>query len=107
MFKIPAPLQHHNADGLVITSTLSIASAGIWRKASAMFKALEGRPSIKNEHYRYLLNLHFPISTETEGTLPNTSLTVPPLTSMSFYIVYFFIEFNLDSRFLCTNNYFI
>ena len=54
---------------------------------------LEGRPSINILTLSFPLKLTFPSpSTETEGTLSNTSLAVPPLTVMSCPTLYIFLS---------------
>ncbi|MNE38995.1 hypothetical protein D3C80_1329180 [compost metagenome] len=85
MFTIPAPPSaSYLADGLVITSTFSIASAGIKRKASTIFIAFEGLSSIRIFTFSFPLKLTFPsTSTVTDGILFKTSLTVPPFTMRS------------------------
>ena len=87
IFKIPAvPSASYLADGEVITSTLSMASAGNWRNASVPLKPTnaEGLPSINILTFSLPLRLTFPsTSTSTEGTLSKTSDAEPPLTVMS------------------------
>jgi hypothetical protein len=78
MSKIPAPPRHHNEQMGSWLLLLCQSSAGIWRKASAMFKALEGRPSWRYERCRYLLNLHF-LRHLQKQRVHFLSLTVPPL----------------------------
>ena len=87
ILRIPAePSASYLADGDVITSTRSIDSAGNCLNASVEFNPTkpDGLPFIK------ILTSSFPrratlpsTSTETEGTLSSTSLTVPPLTVKS------------------------
>ena len=63
IFKIPAvPSASYLAEGEVITSTLSIASAGNWRKALVPSKPTkeEGFPSIKIRTFSFPLKLTFP-----------------------------------------------
>ena len=82
----PPPSASYLADGLVITSTFSTASAGKSFKASAMLIPAkpDGFPSIKIFTLSLPLKATVPsASTVTDGTLSNTSLTVPPLTIMS------------------------
>lgn len=87
IFRIPAvPSASYLAEGEVITSTFSIASAGNWRKASVEFKPTspDGLPLINIRTLSFPRKETFPsTSTETDGTLSNTSLTVPPLTVRS------------------------
>ena len=82
MFKIPAvPSASYLAEGDVITSTRSIASAGNWLKTllSPNPASADGLPLIKILTFSFPLRLIPPsISTETEGTLFKASLTVPP-----------------------------
>ena len=82
---IPAlPSASYRAEGFVITSTLSSASAEIVRSASAIFTAFEGFPSIRIFTLSFPRRLTFPSpSTVTEGTLSSTSLADPPLTIIS------------------------
>ena len=91
--KPPPPSASYLADGLVITSTFSIASAGIKRKASAILIAFDGFPSISTLTLSLPRKLTFPsTSTETEGILSKTSLTVPPFTIRSFPTLYTFLS---------------
>src|SRR6185503_10286479 len=77
MMPEPPPEASYLADGLVMTSTLSMASAGIWSRERVV-----GRPSTKmvGEAPR---RLTLPsMSTLTEGTLRMTSCAVPPALTM-------------------------
>ena len=100
IFKIPAvPSASYLADGLVITSTLSMASAGSCRNASVEPKPAkaEGRPLIRIRTFSFPLRLIAPsTSTLTDGTLFNASLTVAPLVVISFPMLYIFLS-NLTS----------
>ena len=78
-----------------MTSTFSIASAGIWRKASAPFKPTKalGLPSIKMVTLSLPLKLTFPsTSTWTDGTFPRTSLAFPPLIERSLPMLNIFLS---------------
>ncbi len=82
----PPPSASYRADGFVITSTFSTASAGNSFKASAILIPAkpDGLPSIKIRTFSFPLKATVPsASTVTEGTLSKTSLTVPPFTIMS------------------------
>ncbi len=96
MFKMPAvPSASYLAEGDVITSTRSIASAGNWRRASVPLKPTkaEGFPSINILTFSFPLKLTFPsTSTSTEGTLSKTSEAEPPLTVMSFPTLYILLS---------------
>ena len=94
IFKIPPPPSaSYRADGLVTTSILSIASAGINRKASTILIALDGFPSIKMVTFSFPRRLTLPsTSTDTDGTLSKTSLTVPPFTIISLPTLYTFLS---------------
>ena len=85
IFTIPAPPSASYLDeGLVITSILSSASAGIDCSAVATFTAFDGFPSIKTRTASLPRKLTFPsASTETDGTLFKTSVALPPLTIIS------------------------
>ena len=87
IFKIPpVPSDSYLADGDVITSTLSIDSAGIcWSPWGPLSPTRpDGFPLIKILTLSLPLSATFPsISTETDGTLSNTSATLPPLTVIS------------------------
>ena len=96
MFKIPAvPSASYLADGEVITSTFSIASAGICLNASAPFmptKAL-GLPSINMVTFSFPRKLTVPSTlTCTDGTLPKTSLAFPPRIDKSLPILNIFLS---------------
>ena len=88
---IPAvPSASYLADGEVITSTRSIASAGSWLKTSVLPNPAmaEGFPLIRILTLSLPLRLIPPsISTEIEGTLFKASLTVPPAVVRSFPIL--------------------
>ena len=96
MFKIPAvPSASYLAEGEVITSTRAIDSAGSCRKASVELRPTspEGFPLIKIRTSSFPRKETLPsTSTETEGTLSSTSLTVPPLTVKSFPTLYIFLS---------------
>ncbi len=96
MFKIPAvPSASYRADGEVITSTFSIDSAGNCLSASVEFSPTspEGFPFIKIRTLSLPLSATFPsTSTDTEGTLSKTSLTVPPFTVKSLPTLYIFLS---------------
>ena len=88
ILSIPAvPSASYLADGEVTTSTLSIDSAGSCLNPCGpdIPTSPDGLPLIR------ILTLSFPLketapstSTETDGTLPSTSATDPPLTVISF-----------------------
>ena len=82
---IPAPPSaSYRADGFVMTSTLSKASAGIVFKALAILMLFAGFPSIKILTFSLPRRLTLPsASTVTEGTLSKTSLAVPPFAIIS------------------------
>ena len=87
----PPPSASYRADGFVITSTFSTASAGNNFSASATFIPAkpEGFPSINIFTFSFPRSATFPsVSTVTEGTLSKTSLTVPPLTIISLPTLY-------------------
>ena len=89
----PPPSASYLAEGLVTTSTFSIASAGINRNASVILMALEGLPSIRILTFSFPLKLTVPsASTETDGMLSKTSLTVPPFTIKSEPTLYTFLS---------------
>ena len=72
-----------------------MASAGSCRKASVEFKPTnpDGFPFIKIRTFPLPLSATFPsISTDTDGTLSKTSLTLPPLTVKSLPTLYIFLS---------------
>ncbi len=91
MFKIPAvPSASYLADGLVITSTFSMASAGSCVRASVDPKPAnaDGLPLIRILTFSLPLKLMAPsTSTSTEGTLFKASVIVAPLLVKSLPIL--------------------
>ena len=90
IFKIPAvPLASNLEEGLVITSILSIWSAGMLCSAlapSSIPSRAEGLPFIKNFTLELPLIETVPsVSTEIEGTFDSTSCRLPPLLIMSWF----------------------
>ena len=90
----PLPSASYLAEGEVITSTFSIASAG-----NSLIKDeftptnLDGLPFIRILAASLPLNRIFPsISVETDGILSRTSVPVPPRTVRSFPTVYIFLS---------------
>ena len=96
IFNIPAvPSASYLAEGEVITSTFSIDSAGNCRNASVEFKPTkpDGFPLIKIRTLSFPRKATLPsTSTETDGTLSKTSLTVPPRTVKSLPTLYIFLS---------------
>ena len=100
MFRIPAvPSASYLAEGLVITSTFSMASAGNCLRASVEPNpaSAEGFPLMSILTFSLPLRLMAPsTSTFTDGTLFRASLTVAPLMVRSLPILYIFLS-NLTS----------
>ena len=90
----PFPSASYLADGDVITSTFSMASAGnSFMNEELIPTNLDGFPLIKILAASFPLNKIFPsVSVETEGILSNTSVPVPPLTVRSLPTVYIFLS---------------
>ena len=96
MFNIPAvPSASYLAEGDVMTSTFSIASAGNCLNASVELSPTnpEGLPLMSIRTLSLPLKATLPsASTETDGTLSKTSLTEPPLTVRSLPTLYIFLS---------------
>ena len=90
----PLPSASYLAEGDVITSTFSMASAGnSFMNDELTPTNLDGFPFIRILAASLPLKSIFPsISVETEGILSNTSVPVPPLTVKSFPTVYIFLS---------------
>ena len=90
----PLPSASYRAEGDVITSTFSIASAGnSFINDELIPTNLDGLPFIRILAASLPLRRIFPsMSVETDGILSNTSVPVPPLTVKSLPTVYIFLS---------------
>ena len=96
ILSIPAvPSDSYLAEGEVITSTFSIDSAGNCLNASVEFNPTnpDGLPLIRIRTLSFPRKATLPsTSTDTDGTLSKTSLTVPPRTVKSYPTLYIFLS---------------
>ena len=90
----PLPSASYLAEGDVITSTFSMASAGnSFMNDELIPTNLDGFPFIRILAASLPLKSIFPsISVETDGILSSTSVPVPPLTVKSLPTVYIFLS---------------